>query len=558
VFRIKRNIKDLQRLRKILSVLFSQGFGYYITKARLKSHLPLSDRLKKIKPLPDEKKQAIMLRETFTKLGPTFIKLGQLMSLRPDLIPKEFATEFEKLQDKVPPFPYRKVEAIIEQELGKPINKLFKSFDKKPLASASIAQVHKGKLKNGKDIVVKVQRPDIQETIDADLDIMFLLAQSLEKHFPKARNYRPIQIVKEFAFWTRRELDFKIELQNATRLKDAMKNNKNIGIPNVYKKFSSRKLLTMDFVEGIKLDKIATLKKSKFNKKKIVMNYFTSILEQALIYGMFHADPHPANIFIQKNGTLVYLDYGIVGELTIPDRKKLIRFIRSIPASNPERSLDIILSLAIDTSNADLNNFKRESLPIFRDAYNNPIGETSLGKAFYKVISIGAKNGVIFDPNHVLMAKAIYQAEGLGLKIYPKFSVSEGLQQFSAEYLQHEFSPTNIVNQISESITKQKDILLSFPNHISKIIERLEQKPHQHCEKEHIQEIEEHLIQTNSSSHTLFLISILFVASLSFFYLEGKREIMGVGISNIFFVLAIFFLIHFMIAKIKSYRRDKL
>ena len=557
MFSIKRNLKDLQRLRKILTIFIKEGFGYYITKTRLNSHLPLSERLKKVKPIPNKEKQAIRLRKVFTQLGPTFIKLGQLLSLRPDLVPEEFTKEFEKLQDKVPSASYKEIKKIVEKELGQPINKLFKKFEQKPLASASIAQVHRAKLKNGKKVAVKIQRPDVEEIIKADLDILLFIAKSLEKHFPEFRNYRPVLIVEEFAAWTKRELDFRIEQQNAVRLRDAMETNKSIIIPKTYKKYSSKKVLTIDYVEGIKLDRIDYIKKKHFNRKKIVMDYFTSILEQALIFGMFHADPHPANIFLQDDGKLVYLDYGIVGELTDSDKRKVIRLIKSIPENNPERSLNLIINLAVDTSRANINIFKQESLPIFRDAYNSPIGESSLGKALYKVISIGAKNGVIFDPNHVLMAKAIYQAEGLGTKIYPKFSVNEGLEKFSKDYLAYEFSAGNLAEKFTDTINRQKDFLMSIPTHFGRIVQRLEEKPHDHCEKEHLQEIEQHLIRTNSHNHTMFLISVLFIASLSFFYLEGKKELFGISISTLFFVLGIFFLIYLMITKIKNYRRDK-
>ena len=238
----------------------------------------------------------------------------------------------------------------MEEDLQKPLNKIFSSFDKKPLASASIAQVHRAVLKSGKKVVVKVQRPDIREIIDTDLDILFHLARSLEKHFPAIKNYHPVDVVKEFAIWTRRELNFEIEARNAATLREKLKNNKNVIIPKVYPGFSSKRILIMDFVDGFKINDLAALEKYHISRKNLVMTYFTSILEQALLHGLFHADPPSTNIFVQKSGKLAYIDYGIVGELTPQDRKKIIRFINSINEKNPQKSMDIVVSLAKDIS----------------------------------------------------------------------------------------------------------------------------------------------------------------------------------------------------------------
>ena len=258
---LKKDIKDVRRFKEILLVFFEEGFGYYLAKAKLHFHLPFTKRIKPAREVNDKQVQAIKLRKAFERLGPTFVKLGQLLSLRPDLVPKEFSQEFEKLQDAVPPFTYNQAKKIIETDLGKPLTQVFKSFDKKPIASASIAQVHKAIMKNGKVVAVKVQRPNIKETIDADLDILFFIAKELEKHFPKLRNYRPVDVVKEFALWTRKEIDFEIKARNAIRLKEELKNDPNVDVPQIYSKLSSKKVLVMDFVTGVRIDDDKFLKK---------------------------------------------------------------------------------------------------------------------------------------------------------------------------------------------------------------------------------------------------------------------------------------------------------
>ncbi|MEK6901552.1 MAG: AarF/UbiB family protein, partial [Nanoarchaeota archaeon] len=341
---------------------------------------PFHKQVLPVKPLNDTQRQAIALRKSFERLGPTFQKLGQLLSLRPDLVPVEYCAEFEKLQDHVPPFSFEDVKHIIEEDFQKPLRCIFPAFEQKPLASATIAQVHKAKLISGEIVAVKVQRPDIKDTIDADLDILFHLAEALEAHFPELRKYHPLAVVKEFALWTRKELDFELEGRNALRLQEELKENHQIIVPKIYTTHSSLRVLTMDYIEGIKMDNLAGLKRDKINSKKISLLYFTSILQQALLYGFFHADPHPANIYVTKQGKLVYFDFGIMGELPSSDRTKIIRFIRSIPERNADKSIDIIISLAQDTSQANIPAFKEETRPILREVYYNPVQKRSIGK----------------------------------------------------------------------------------------------------------------------------------------------------------------------------------
>ncbi len=546
-------VKDIKRLQEIITVFVEEGLGYYVSKTKLKIHLPWHKRLRSSFPVSNRQRQAVLLRKSFERLGPTFVKLGQLLSLRPDLVPKEYSEEFEKLQDQVPSFSYLQIKKIVEEDLNKPLNKVFSSFDKKPLASASIAQVHRAVLKSGKKVVVKVQRPNIREVIDTDLDILFHLANSLEKHFPTIRNYHPIDIVKEFAIWTRRELNFEIEARNAATLRERLKNNKNVIIPRVYPFFSSRRILTMDFVSGFKINDLAALEKYKISRKNLVMTYFTSILEQALLHGLFHADPHPANIFVQKTGKLAYIDYGIVGELTPQDRKKIIRFINSINDKDPQKSMDIVVSLAKDISKANLSEFKSQAMPILEEAYKNSVGENSLGKALYDIISRGAQYNVIFDPNHVLMAKSIYQAEGLAVSLYPQFKVSEGLDEFSKKYLKENYTPSKIAGKIAHTLWSQRELLEDLPEHLTKIIQKMEtpEPPHQ-IDLTQLKKFEEEFEYINKKRTLGMVASAFIISSAVLFYVEGRTTVFGLPAGAIMLVLALLLLSYFLFANKKE------
>ena len=543
-------VKDIKRLQEIVTVLFEEGLGYYVTKTNLHLHLPWHKRIKPTFPVSNRQRQAVYLRQAFERLGPTFVKFGQLLSLRPDLVPKEYSEEFEKLQDHVPSFSYRQVKKIVESELGRPLGKLFKSFDQKPLASASIAQVHRAVLKTGAKVVVKVQRPNLKEIIDTDLDILFHLAQTLEKHFSTMKNYHPVDVVKEFSLWTRKELNFEIEAGNAAVLREKLRNNKEILIPKVYPALSSKRVLTMDFVSGVKLNDLNALDRFKLNRKNLVMNYVTSILEQALLHGLFHADPHPANIFVQKNGKLVYIDYGIVGELNAGDRKKIIRFINSVQDKDSNKSIDIIISLAKDISKANLPAFKDETRIILEDSYRSSIEEKSIGKALYEIIGKGAQFGVIFDSNHVLMAKSLFQAEGLAMRLYPQFKIAEGLDAFAKKYLRESYSPRQVVAQAAQAartLWDQKDLLQDLPEHISKIVKKLEE-PEQptHIDASQIKEIEHEMEHLSKRRVLGIIIASLILSSAVLFYLEGRMYLFGIPISVIMLVLAVLLIISFM------------
>ena len=540
-------VKDIKRLQEIVTVLFEEGLGYYVAKTNLRFHLPWHKRIRPVLPVSNRQRQAVYLRRSFERLGPTFVKFGQLLSLRPDLVPKEFSEEFEKLQDHVPPFPYQKVKNIVEGDLQKPLTKLFSSFDKKQLASASIAQVHRAVLKSGKKVVVKVQRPDIKEIIDTDLDILFHLAQALEKHFSTMNNYHPVDVVKEFAIWTRKELNFEIEGHNAALLREKLKDNREVVIPRMYPALSSKRVLTMDYIDGLKLSDLTALDKYNINRKKLVMNYVNSILEQALLHGLFHADPHPANIFVQKNGKLAYIDYGIVGELNPNDRKKIIRFIASIHEKDPSRSLDIIVSLARDISKANLPAFKTETRSILEEVYKSSIEEKSIGKALYEIIGKGAQYGVIFDSNHVLMAKSLFQAEGLAMRLYPQFKISDGLDEFTKKYLQKVYTPKNVVTQAARTLWNQKELLEDLPEHIFKIIKKLEEpEPPTTIDVSQIKELEREIEHVGKRRVLGIIIASLILSSAVLLYLEGRTAILGIPLSIIMLAFALLLILNYM------------
>ncbi len=551
MFHLKQDIRDLKRLERILVIFFEEGLGYYVAQSKLGKYLPFFKRMQMSEPLTDRQAQAVRLRRAFERCGPTFVKLGQLLSLRPDLVPVEFSQEFEKLQDTVPEVEFTEVKAIVEAELGGLLAKLFKNFSVKPIAAASMAQVHRATLHSGEKVAVKVQRPGIREIIDTDLDILFFVASQMEKHSTFLHHYRPMEIVKEFALWTRKELNFLVEAENAMRLKEELKVEKRVTAPKIYFKYCAKRVLTMEYIEGVKLGDVKGLERLRILREQVTMRYFMTILHQALICGFFHADPHPANIFVQKNGTLVFLDCGIMGELSVEDRHVVTRFILSVPEKNPEKSLGCILALARDVNNADLVSFKEETLPILREVYSNSIGQKSIGKAVYQIISKGARYDVHFDPSHVLMAKAIYQAEGLGLKLNPKFKVADGMKLFMDTYLKEYYKPTALVKRTIKTLWSHKDLVLELPDHINSFLNQLEQKAGEREQQgrgveAQLSRVEWQLEQSNRLMHLGTVVVLLITSAFLLLYFEGTKALFGVPLSLYLFVSAFCFIMYLL------------
>lgn len=309
----KNSIYELKRTKDIVFILTKYGFGDLVESLGVpvpfKNNRPKLSRNERI-------------RKAIEELGPTFIKLAQILSLRPDLIPIELAKEFEKLQDNVTPVPFEEIKVVIEEELEKKVDEYFKGKFTL-LASASIGQVYKAKLKSGEIVAVKVLKPEIEEKIYADINILLRLAKIIREKL-LIYGIDSVKVVEEFAKSIKKELDFNIEALNLKRFSANFKNNPNIKVPKLY--FASKKLLIMEYIDGIKISDIEELKKNGYDPKEIARKGFNLICEQIFIYRFFHADPHPGNLMVY-NGKIVFLDFGIMGRLSEEDRRYIIELV---------------------------------------------------------------------------------------------------------------------------------------------------------------------------------------------------------------------------------------
>ncbi len=470
IWNLRTAFRDFKRLKEITGILFSEGLGYYVHELKLKHHLFLDSkgrRTEKPKNIPES------LRKAMDKLGPTFVKLGQLLSLRPDLIPQEYCKEFSKLQDNVSGIDYNTVKNIVESELKLKINEIFSFFDKEPIASASIGQVHKAKLLNGKIVVVKVQRPDIRPIIQADIDILYYLADLAKKHIDALRNYDLEEIIKEFERYTENELDYLKEGRNIDKFFNNFQNDETVVIPQVYWDYTTNKVLTMSFVKGVPIDEKEKLREEKSDMKIISNNLADCFLKQVFEFSFFHADPHPANVFVCLGNKIGLLDYGIVGKLSEKNKEKLTNILISLVQKNFEGILNGFLDLGV-IEGADTDGLKEELTEIINEyAGNTTIGQVNVPRLFRDFLSIASKYHFKIPRDFVLLGKAIITIEGVGQEVDPDFNLSHKLAEYSENMRLERMGASYFVKNLGKSIISYKNMFTNLPKQTTEILERL-------------------------------------------------------------------------------------
>ena len=474
-FMLVKEVKDITRLEHILLVLAEGGFGYLVDKIKLKHKIPLSKRLKlklagKRKLTPEAR-----LRIALERLGPTFVKFGQLLSVRPDLVPKRYIKELEKLQDNVPPFSFEKVEHQIKKELGKPINEIFSSFDKKPIASASVSQVHKAVLKNGCKVAVKVQRPNIQKIIERDIEIMFYIAKLAEKHLPQIRRYEPVSLVREFANWTKNEIDFRIEAENAHRFYRNFEGSDTVKIPKVYDNHTTSKVIVFEYIDGVEIRDLKEIKRRGLDLDRIIKNGFDAILTQVFIHGFFHADPHPSNILVMKDNVIAFVDFGIVGYFDEDLKKKSIDLFYGIIRQDTDQIVQTFLNMGVvEEDRVNINSFKNEVRNAIRPLEGNNLKDIRLSFVLEDVLNIALKYKIKMPLDFVLFGKTILTLEGIGLGYNPDFKFMDEVRPFAERLVLSKSNPRYAVDNFLKNALRFKDFIAGLPDKTDKLFEKIQ------------------------------------------------------------------------------------
>ena len=386
---IGQAVKNVQRLRQITSVFAKHGFVDLVDRMNLSKFLP--SRIKAFAESQADLSTAERLRLSFEELGPTFVKLGQLLSTRPDLLPENYVEEFTKLQDNVLPLPFDIVKEVVERELGRKLEEAYASFDPKPLAAASIGQVHEAILHSGERVVVKVQRPEIEKLIDTDISILSFLAGLLEKYVPETRVVGPRVIVNEFCRTLSFETDFVIEASNMTKMAENLSSIPDIVIPKVFKLLSSHKVLTLEKLEGIRVNDLKALDAAGVDRKQIVTLGARGFFKSVFIDGLFHGDLHGGNLFILPGNRLGIIDFGIVGRLSEASRGQLANMVMSLMTEDFENLCYQYAELGASGHSIDFDGFEREVRNTLAPYLGLSLDELNAGKILIEATRIAVK-----------------------------------------------------------------------------------------------------------------------------------------------------------------------
>ncbi|KPJ78529.1 MAG: ABC transporter [Deltaproteobacteria bacterium SG8_13] len=462
---IGRTYRNLNRFRQILTVLLKYGFGELLELLKLDQYVEAGLQLiSKKQPVRVEKlTRPEGLRMALEELGPTYIKLGQILSTRPDLIPVEFLSELTKLQDKVPPFAFIAVRKIIESELKFPLDKIFAHFEEEPLASASIGQVHKARLIDGKEAAVKVQRPGIERVIEVDLEIMMYLARLMERHIEELALHRPVKIVEEFARTLEGELDYRQEASNMERMALNFVDDPFTHIPAVYRDYSTMRVLTAEFVDGIKVSELEQLDAAGLDRKQITDRGAEILLRQIFDHGFFHADPHPGNIFVLPENIICLIDFGMVGSVDRRTRERFVELIDAMVRKDPYRTSQLFLEIVDREEEPDLRLLERNIADLLSRHLYRPLQDIRVGKLLQQLLEIASRHRLRIPPDLFLMMKALTTVEGVACMLDPKFDIFQKAEPFIRRILLGRFTPRRISGDMFQLASDLLKFAHQFP-----------------------------------------------------------------------------------------------
>ncbi|HVY62423.1 MAG TPA: AarF/UbiB family protein, partial [Planctomycetota bacterium] len=424
ITRLPQTVRNIGRLYEILRVLGRHGFGEIVARlgfegawGRLVRVVTLGRRVPAgIHHLRWEER----VRQTFEELGSTFIKFGQILATRPDLVPMSLIHELRKLQDRVPPFDSALARKTVEEELGTKIDDVFAEFDDTPIAAASIAQVHKAKLKNGDEVVLKVQRPGLRALIDNDLDLLHVLAELIEENAPEMKRWQPVAIVEEFDKSIHKEIDFGREAHNMKRFARNFSGDPQVYVPRVYDDLSTERVLTMEFINGIKVNSDLIHKTPGLDREAIANTGIRMILTQVFVHGFFHADPHPGNMFIMPNNVVCPIDFGMMGVLDQERIDDLLGFLVSVLTSNPERMIRQLQKQGLVDETVNTRALTSDIADLMDRYFGVEVSKIDVAIYIQQIFDVITRYRIALPSDLLLMGKSLATIDGVARDIYPE------------------------------------------------------------------------------------------------------------------------------------------
>ncbi|WP_197046746.1 ABC1 kinase family protein [Oceanobacillus salinisoli] len=466
----ERRIRHIQRYREIAISFTRNGFGFLVKELGLHEILSLPKRIfVKNRQEVHKKTTGERIRLFLEDLGPTFVKIGQIASTRPDIIPEDIIHELEKLQSQASPLSYEEVKVSVEEEFGAPLEEIFLEFREVPLGSASIGQVHYGVLKSGEQVAVKVQRPNIENIIKTDLEILQTLAVLAEIRLEWAARYQVTAIIEEFSKSLLAELDYRVEGRNADKMAKQFEDKRHIRIPEVFWDYTTKKVLTMEYVEGTKLNDIEVLREEGYDLKVFSNRIANAIFHQILIEGFFHGDPHPGNISVLPGEVIVLMDFGMVGRLTSDMKDNFASLVIALMRQSTDGVVKAIMRMGLVPDEVHMQRLRLDVEELREKYYDIPFSEVSIGEAVKDLFSVANQHQIRIPADLTLMGKTLLTMEGLVERLDPDISIIKIAEPFGHRLLRERYRPKNVAENVLNQWQEYGEILIDIPRNIQEL-----------------------------------------------------------------------------------------
>ncbi len=532
----------VKRYNAIVHVLIRHGFGYLVDRfghrpfysIRGKITGPVAERLRLLS-------EAERLRLAFEELGPTFIKFGQILSTRHDLLPEEYIKELSRLQDSVPPFESNKVKSAVEKELGKNIENLFLTFDHEPLAAASIGQVHRARLHSNEEVVVKVMRPGVEEIIETDLFILMSMAKFAEKHIKEIKFFNPVGFVDDFGRVIRQELDYTHEAQNADRFYFNFRESPTVRIPKIYWKYTTKRIMTQEYMEGTRILDLDKIEAMGLDPKTISINISNAYLKMIFEDGFYHADPHPGNLLVSKDGIIIFLDFGMAGHVDPLLRDNLANLIFAMQKDDLDLLSETLAEIGlISDAGTESQQLKVKLEEFINQYYSLDVKFFDPTMFLRDLIDVLIKSGGKIPTNIMLLSKTLMLRDEISRKLDPEHNFAELTEPFIRKMVERQTSASYILNEASQTILDFSRLIRRLPRRLNHILSRTE-KGALRFELQHLgleDMIEELDIVSNRLAFSIIISGLI----------VGSSLIIGTGMSPTFLGVPLLGIMGFFIA----------
>jgi len=552
----------IRRYKEIVAVFTKHGFGLLLKRLGLRYVLQRKDKISDAGIAPDVVSAGTRLRLALEELGPTFVKLGQLLSMRQDILPADIIEELRKLQDSVQPFPFSEVKVLIETEFKDILENIYKEFDEEPVAAASISQVHRARLISGKQVAVKVQRPEIEKIIELDLDILKDMARFIDHHTKYGELYDFGGMVADFENTIKNELDFMKEGENADTFLRNFSRDEGVTVPKVKWIYTTKRILTMEYFEGIKVNDLEALDQAGINRRKVAERLATSICNQILRDGFFHADPHPGNIQVMSDGTIIFLDLGMVGHLNESRKSVISNFFIGVVFKDSRMVVNSIVDMDAITDRSNVKNFEKDINALIEKYLTMPMNEMKIDEMFHEIFHIAFLNHVKTPREFALLAKTLGTLQGLLEKLAPELNALVIAEPIAKKLFYQSFSVRKTRSQIKKSLLNYRDLLSEFPVAMRNLLRKAEDEDFavqfEMKEMDRLQRRLERIFNRISFSVILLAVSIIIAGVLISSGLSadtsGEMYLFNIAVLKTGLVLAVIIVLGLVISMIRSRR----